>query len=79
MSKYSYEVTRLVNRVLKSTPEELMDDYGIELLEGGKVYDTVEDITFESIGEWAKTVVEEEEPLYEIGNKRGRFDDEDYY
>lgn len=79
MSKYSYEVTRLINEVSKLSSDELMDTYGIEIYQDGKVYDTVEEIVFDSIGEWAKMTVENDEPMYMTGNKRGKFDDDDYY
>lgn len=62
MKRNSYEVTRLVNYAQKATPAQLMEDYEVELLEDGGVYDAIEDHTFLSITEWAEDVIGIHEP-----------------
>ena len=76
MRSNKHEVNRLVNYARKASPEELMDDYGVELIEGGKVYDTIDDREYASLVDWAESITaqdEEDVPQYE---SRGRWDDE---
>jgi hypothetical protein len=78
MKRNNHEVNRLVNYAKKATPEELMDDYGIEILENGKIYDPVEDMTFNNLAEWAEDVVSYDiEDDYDI-KKSNKYDEEDY-
>ena len=79
MRRNNYEVNRLINQVKTATPEELMDDYGVELLGSGEVFDTVENRTFSSVAEWAEDVVGVSDDEYEYGSHKSRFDDDDYY
>ena len=76
MKRNTQEVTRLVRYASNATAEQLMDDYGVELLEGGVVFDAVEELKFPSITEWAKVVVgtDDEEEIHH--RSRGAFDDE---
>lgn len=78
MKRSNYEVTRLVNYARKASPEDLMEDYGIELIEHGQVFDTVEERTYKSVVEWAESVVDDDvDDEYEYGSRRSRYDDEE--
>lgn len=61
MKRHHHEVVRLVKWAKQASEEELMDDYGIELYEDGSVYDTVEDITFDTLNDWAETVIDSDD------------------
>ena len=62
MKRNSREVVRLVNYAKQATPEQLMEDYEVEILEDGGVYDAIEDHVFASITEWAEDVIGFHEP-----------------
>jgi hypothetical protein len=77
MKRTNYEVLRLVNYAKKATPEELMDDYGIEIVENSKVYDTIYDTYFKNLTEWAEDVVGIIEE--DVGNRKtSKYEDEEY-
>lgn len=80
MKRASYEVNRLVNYAKKASADEMMEDYGVEIIENGKVFDTVEEKTFQTIIEWAESVVgNDDETEYNYGLKRSRSKEEDEY
>ena len=63
MKRNGREVTRLVNYVnQEATPEQLMEDYGIELYEDGAVYDAVEDHIFDTVVDWAENMIRSNTP-----------------
>lgn len=81
MKHHSSDVTRIANEVLAMDEDEMYDVYGIVLNEDGSVYDETEDVTFDTLTEWAVFVVEGEQTSYgnveKIGRRR-RFDDDDF-
>lgn len=57
MKRNTYELSRLIRYATTATADQLMTDYGVEVLDDGKVYDSIEDHTFQTITEWAEDVV----------------------
>jgi len=70
MSKHNHsataqEIAYVVSEVNRLSEEEVRSLYGIELLEGGKVFDPTYNQEFASIGEWATFNVEQDDIEYE--------------
>jgi hypothetical protein len=75
----SSEVAHIIAEVRRMTPEEIIETYGIQLLDDGKVLDITYDEEFKNIPEWAAWSVAEEnlynnEDLYD----QSKYEDEDY-
>ena len=59
------DVTHIINDIRSMSKEEAETVYGIELREGGIVYDVMYRREFSSLGEWADFNVREDEFEYE--------------
>ncbi len=64
-SSVAHEVTYTINQVNKLSAEEVLDLYGIELLESGKVFDPTYNREFLSVGEWAEFSAQQDAVEYE--------------
>ena len=64
-SAVAHEIAYIVNEVSRLSEEEVKALYGIELLEGGKVFDPTYDQEFHSVGEWAAFNIEQDDVEYE--------------
>jgi hypothetical protein len=83
VSKHHYaatvrEIQDLVTTVANLSHEEAIADYGIDLLDSGKVLDIIDNQTYPNLTEWARANIELNNNDYEIGmeNHRNKFDDE---
>lgn len=74
-SAVAHEVAYVVSQVNELSEEEVRSIYGIELLEGGKVFDTVYNREFPSVGEWATFNVEQDDVEYEEHFYAGEYED----
>jgi hypothetical protein len=80
MSKHNHggfaqEVSHVIRQVSTLPAEEVQILYGIELLEGGKVFDPTYNQHFESVGEWAQFSVEQDMVEYD---EHFTYDDGEY-
>ena len=54
----SHSVTHLIRDTQNLTPDELLQVHGIVMNEDRTVYDTVLEVTYNNVGEWANEAVE---------------------
>lgn len=79
----SSEVAHLVAEVNRSSAEELLEIYGIELdplllkYKQGIVFDTLYDKFFKTVHEWAAFTVDQEHIDDEYDDEYSKYDDED--
>lgn len=59
------DVTHIINDICNMSQEEAQKMYGIEFIEGGKVYDEMYGRKFGSLDEWAEFNVQQDELEYE--------------
>ena len=78
MKSNKHEVNRLVNYVKNATPDELIDDYGVELLETGEIYDSVDDRLYHTIVEWAESITAQDDGEFLYGSKNKWSEEDDY-
>ena len=78
MKSNKHEVNRLVNYVKNATPDELIDDYGVELLETGEIYDSVDDRLYHTIVEWAESITAQDDEEFLYGSKNKWSEEDDY-
>ncbi len=76
---HASEVTHVVNDVRALPKEDAERIYGIELREGGTVFDPTYNREFASIGEWADFSYEQDEMEYGEEFGHGRQTHDDYY
>lgn len=69
-------VSYTVHQVNTLSEEEVKSLYGIELLEGGKVFDPTYNQEFDSVGEWAEFCANEDMTEYD---EHFSYDDAEYY
>ncbi len=72
---FAHDVSYIVQQVSTLSAEEVQDLYGIELLDGGKVFDPTYNQEFGSVGEWAEFSVNEDRTEY---SEHFSYDDEEY-
>ena len=78
MKSNKHEVNRVVNYVKNATPDELIDDYGVELLETGEIYDSVDDRLYHTIVEWAESITAQDDEEFLYGSKNKWSEEDDY-
>lgn len=64
-SAHAGDVTHIVNDINDMSPEEAENIYGIQFLEQGRIYDTMYNREFGSLGEWAEFNVQQDEMEFE--------------
>lgn len=63
---HSIEIVALAAEVEQLTDDEAYQVYGIDIYEDGTVYDTVEDVDYVNLTEWAVAYIgEEDSPTFE--------------
>jgi len=80
MKRVNQEVLRLVQYTKSATDDELMEDYGIELLPNGEVFDTVEDKRFKTVFDWAEDLTRDDTYDDYMNDKykpRSKYEEED--
>lgn len=60
-SSHAHEVSSMIRSINEMGEEEASRIYGIEFMDGGKVFDIMYNREFTSLGDWAEFTVEQEE------------------
>ena len=76
-SAHAGDVTHILNDIKSMSREEAETVYGIQFLDGDKIYDPTYSQTFNSLGEWADFSVAQDEMEFSQGF--GGHDHEDDY
>lgn len=64
------------NNINSLSPDDLIQEYGIIIQDGGNVYDIVENKSFSNIDSWIEFYLDDsEEDIEWIGSSKGYFDD----
>lgn len=70
-STVSSYVLNLLREINKLSPEDIEAEYGIQVLPDQRVQDLINNITYNSLGEWAQSLAEQDDD-YEETVPRGR-------